>query len=601
MRQKIVRLLNKARPTLEGLEGRQLLSGKTAAITLSEDQRLEYNTPQGAHVVISLLGPGSLGGSTVAADGSLNLVYSGTNQLSAIVGKVKGRGGKNKDVPLQSIGNAHLDIDDLSGIGSSALSVVNLKNFDLVSGGQINMTGGVHTLVLNSVASNTQVNLRTLPDAILNGDSKTDTSEGVTLTYNYDSSGALILSSVSGQFVAGENIVEPQPTVGTGASVANVPGPPPAPPGLILAINHVKGSPRIPASIGDPQIFGYDPTANALIRFDATTGAALQLIPMTGLSGPVEGVALGRANGQLVALVNAGTNIYAFNAVTGAAAGQFSTANLASAGLTDIDGIGSTDSQTVVTDSTGGNGGLAQIIDVSASLSTGQAVALGRPYNPQGQFAFSNGATGIPGSQTLFVTGSAYFNTLQPFTTQFGILSLKASTSGQLSSAGESAVLPYQNVERPGTLPPAPLGSVDQNLALLTGVSNGKNNVTLLSPVGFTTQGTLTLNDPNPLSDLTESFRPTLAGAALIDVQGDIQSVRGRDADGLVLNDSGNLNLVKFTQISNSVIIGQPFGHAQFKRRSNVSIITPTRTAGQRNGVTIVKGLDQIGPLSLPS
>ncbi|MHC5542366.1 hypothetical protein ACYOEI_29440, partial [Singulisphaera rosea] len=223
MRQKIVRLLNKARPTLEGLEGRQLLSGKTAAVTLSEDQRLEYNTPQGTHVVISLLGPGSLGGTTVAADGSLSLVYRGTNQLSAIVGKVTGRGGRNKDVPLQSITNANLDMDDLSGIGSSALSVVNLKNFDLVSGGQINMTGGVHTLFLNSVASNTQVNLRTLPDAILNGDSKTDTAEGVTLTYNYDASGALILSSVSGQFAAGENIVEPQPTVGTGNSVANVP------------------------------------------------------------------------------------------------------------------------------------------------------------------------------------------------------------------------------------------------------------------------------------------------------------------------------------------------------------------------------------------
>src|SRR3954451_20283904 len=91
----------KAHPGLEGLEGRQLLSSdvsssalagsvdRTIGVTL-QDRRMEYTTPQGTHVKITLYGLGSLAGSTVDPDGALNLVFRGTNQGTGIVGRVSG-------------------------------------------------------------------------------------------------------------------------------------------------------------------------------------------------------------------------------------------------------------------------------------------------------------------------------------------------------------------------------------------------------------------------------------------------------------------------------------------------------------------------------
>jgi len=575
---------------------RQLASSDSLS---SNGHQFTYRTPQGARVSITLHGVGSLVGTSVESNGALDLVFSGTNAESEIVSHVsRGRG----IIPLQSLQNQNLAIGDLSGVGGNPINVVNLRDFDLISGGQINLTSGVQTVFLNSMASNSEAHLRTLPSTITATEgSQTATSEGVTLTYNSNPDGSQILSSVSGQFVAGPNLVEPRPTVGTGNTVATTPGPPPAPPGLVLGIKQISGAPQSPDSIGDPQIYGYDPTANALIRFDASTGAPLQSIALPGTGTPATAVALGRNNGQLVVLVSQGTNVLAFNAVNGAFQGQFSTANLATLGLTAIDEMGSTDTQTVVADSAAGNGGLAQILNITASLASGQAVAVGQPFNPAGQFSLSGGLTGIPASQTIFATGAAHFNTFQPNATQFGVQEI-STTGSQLRSAGMSAVLTqgaFQNVD-PSQVPSA-LGSVDQNLAVVTGVSNGANTVLLLGPQNLNPQESITLNDPNLLTDLSESFRPNVAGSALIDVQGDIQSVRGQDAQGLILNNAGNLNLVKFARAANSVIIGQPFSHAQIPRRSNVSILSTPRTVDNRNDVTVVPGLKQIGPLSLPS
>ena len=58
--------------------------------------------------------------------------------------------------------------------------------------------------------------------------------------------------------------------------------------------------------------------------------------------------------------------------------------------------------------------------------------------------------------------------------------------------------------------------------------------------------GTFTFDYPDALTGLSESFRPDLVGSALIDIQGTVQSIRGGTATGMVLNDTGNLNLVKF-------------------------------------------------------
>ena len=606
MRQTRTRLHRGVRPALEGLEGRQLLSGagvakQTLATGLSPDGRqFNYSTPQGTRVSITLLGVGSLAGTSVEPNGALDLVYGGTNAGSVIVSKVSRGNGR---APLNSIQNQNLATGDLSGVGGNPIDVVNLKKFDLINGGQINLTSGVQNLYLNSMSSNSQVHVRTLPSTLTTDGTQTITAEGVSLTYGSGSFGSQTLTSVSGQFVAGPNIVEPQETVGTGDNVATTPAPPPAPPGFVMVVNRVNGAPisQIPASIGDPQIFGLDATANTLIRFDATTGAQLQTISLPGVGTPATGVALGRDNGQQVVLVSQGTNILAFNAVNGASVGQFSTANLASLGLTSIDEIGSTDTLTVVADSSAGNGGLALALNITGSLETGQAVVVGQPFNAAGQFSYSGGLTGIPASQTIFATGAAHFNTFQPDATQFGVAQL-STTGGIVRSSGMSAVLTqgaYQNID-PANVPSA-VGSIDQNLAVVTGVSGGQNTVALLSPQSLSNQGTITLNDANLLTDLSESFRPSIVGSALIDVQGDVQSIRGQQAQGMIINDAGNLNLVKFASANNSVIIGQPFSHAQIARRFNLTILSTARTVDNRNGVAVIQDLKQLGPLSLPS
>ena len=87
----------------------------------------------------------------------------------------------------------------------------------------------------------------------------------------------------------------------------------------------------------------------------------------------------------------------------------------------------------------------------------------------------------------------------------------------------------------------------------------------------------------------------------MIDIQGTVQSIRGGTVNGMVLNDTGNLNLVKFQSVSNSTIVGQPVSHLQIGKRSHVIVLTPSRTVHGRNGVTVDKGLNRIGPLTQPN
>ncbi len=633
MGQSIARPSRKARPALEGLEGRELPSTATAgpgdinaaasspppARAIARkigippgDRQISYTNPEGTHVTLTVYGLGSLAGTTVDPDGALNLVFSQTNAATGIIAQVSGG---THHALVRSVQPANLATGDLSGIGGTALNILNLKDFDLVNNGQINLTSGVHSLFLDSVGVNTQIHLREVPPNILAASQPmpssstttssiptTSTSNGVTLQYTQDASGVLTLASVSGQFTAGPNLVEPKPMVGQ----AVVPGPPPAPPGIVAQIRHVHGAPTAQSPLGDPEVFGYDPVANTLIRFDTSTGAALQTIPLPNLGTPVAGVALGRDNGRLVALVGTGTEVLAFDALTGAPAGQFTITNLAALGLNTIDGIGSTDTRTVISDASAGPDGTAVLLDVTASLAQGQAVTVGNPFSPQQQLELSGGLTGVPASRVIDSTGAAHFDTFQPDLTQLGILRMDTS-GGQLREAGRSALLnggSYINIGPTGTARGAPfdaLGSLDQDLALVTGVSDGRNVVTLYGPQTLTSRGTITLNDPNRLAGLSESFYPDLVGSALIDIQGNVQSFRANDAQGMVLNDAGNLNLVKIDSVAHSVIVGEPFGHAQIPHRSNVVILSTTRTVDGRNGVRVDPILRQRGPLSLPS
>jgi hypothetical protein len=622
---------HQARPKLEGLESRTLLSTQytpkgvpiadkdlaryfvqSKAPVPVNDRRLEYTTADGAHVVISLYGAGSLSHS-FDPDGALNLRFQGTNQQSGIVGMVHGGNGL---APLRSLSSANAQPGTLSGIGGTALNVVNLKNFDLVDGGRVNLTSGVHTFFLNSVGQNTQVNLRELPSQVLNANTSTGTTtsvteNGLTLGYLTGSNGSLTLQSVSGVFTPGTNL--PQ-----GATTPLHPNLHPAPPGIIASINDVNGPPRADSTLGDPNIFGYDATANALIRFDVTSGNPDLTIPNAlPVATPDAGVALARDNGQLVVLISDGQNVYAYNPLDGSKVGQFSVANLATSdpgtSLNHPTRLGTVDAFTVIGDPTAGDvvppategNGLLLILNVTASLATGQAVPVGVPFAAQRQFGLSGGQTGLPGFNTLYAAGGGHFDTFQPDAFQLGLAALSPSSSGLretsrfalTSRAGTTISSDAHGATAAG--PSDALGSDDELLALVRRVTNGTNLVNLYNPSG-SSAGTLTLNDPNRLTGLSATFRPSLAGTALVDIQGNVQSFRAHLAQGLVLNDLGNLNLAKIDSAADTTIVGYPFGHAAIPRRSNVTIISSTRTVDDRNGVTVMPGISPTGPLTLP-
>lgn len=601
----------RVRPNIEGLEGRQLLSGgvrhrvQPLPVFSHLNRQINYATPQGTQVVVILHGFGSLAGSTVAPNGALNLVISGTNAETAIESRTSGGSGR---APLQSVLYPSVAPQDLSGIGGTTLDVLNLQNFDLLPGGLINLTAGIHKIELNSVAGNTQVNLRELPDSFNGtGAFQTATSNGQTLQFlsQVDSdgnfTGSQTLVGISGQFVPGTNLPV---TKATENGPQGLIGTPLSPPGLVAVVNRVHGAPQS-GGLPHAQIFGYDSVQNALIRFDVTTGDPLQTIPVPAGGGqPIAGAALARNNGALVVLVGTGSTIQAFDAVSGAPVGQFTTSNLGSIGMTSIDEIGSSGAQTVIGDAQDGPDGTLLAIDVTASLASGNTVAVGSPYQPQRQFELGGGLAGIDGSQTLFAAGAAHFDSFQPDTTQLGVLALSA-TGGNLNEISRNPIKSHGNYINTGPfgtiqgLPILGLGSVDQNLALVTGIANGQNVVNLYTQ-SLALAGTVHLTDPNLLTGVSESFRPGLVGAAVFDVQGNIQSFNGQNAQGLVLNDLGNLNLVKVRRMANSTIQGFPFSHAAITKRTNVTIVTPSRTADDRNGVTVVPGLLPTGPLFLP-
>jgi len=177
--------------------------------------------------------------------------------------------------------------------------------------------------------------------------------------------------------------------------------------------------------------------------------------------------------------------------------------------------------------------------------------------------------------------------------------------SNQFNTGTSTALIQkgaYTNV-MPGLTQPGPaLGSVDQSLALVASTASGTNTVKLYAPGSSSSSGTITLAYADPLVALSSSFRPdlTTTGSALIDIQGNVQSSRGGSATGMVLNDSGNLNLVKIGSVVDSTIVGQPVGHIQISHRSDVTILTPSRTVKGRNAVTVDSGLNPIGRCRRP-
>jgi hypothetical protein len=617
----------RASPRVEGLEERWVLSlpeGAPAALAAELSaasggvfrdhfRQFVYTAPTGTRVLLQLIGRGSLEGTYVDEQGALHLRFRGTNSFSKIFSSLHGGNGR---APLADV--IHLDLAEaptsLSGIGASLIGTINLPRFDLIPGGRINVTEGINILALNSMGPGSEIQLRAIPPELQPGQPATTTSNNV--TNNILSNVFLVqtLAGSDGEFISAGNIVL--------QSEPGDPGPPPAPPGVVLKINNIRGNPQVvPNLLTDAKIFGYDPATQQVIRF------SLNLLENTGVVDPSfapisvtapapVGVSLGRAADRLVLLVSAGSEVSAYDATYGTFLGSFTTPAGFSA-------IGSTDAITVI-----GNPALNQLqmVDIAASLAAGTAVPpASNPanYTPPAGLELLGGLTGLPGSHRVYTTTAATFNALQPLTPQLGFLTVDTVNVVRQPDGADRLVRQFRTVSQSalqvrGAFVPIPdpsdpelgeaLGSVDRSLALGVFLANpgdpsaSVNQLNLLGPISLSPRGIITLAYPNPITDFSETFRPDLAGSALIDIQGDVQSLRGLSADGMVLNVTGNLNLIRTGRISNSTIVAQPVGHVLTspQHRTNVSIVSSRRDFGTRNGVTVIPGLRQIGPLSLP-
>jgi hypothetical protein len=307
-----------------------------------------------------------------------------------------------------------------------------------------------------------------------------------------------------------------------------------------------------------------------------------------------------------VVLVGIGSSVLAYDTSTGALVGQFSTSSLAGEGLTTVTGVATGGDTTVLEDAKAGINGVVQAINVSQSLSTGLAVPINAPFSPINEFGLAGTLTGVPGTGNVYALGSGFFNTSTPNSKQAGILTITPSST-KLSEASRAVLTNGAGVDLPagsnnGILgnPSVALGSLDSYLALVTGVANGQNDVTLFAPNGLTREGSFVLDDTNPLADLSQSFHPELNSTALIDVQGNVQSFTAKSATGLVLNDAGNMDLLAVNNLTNSSVIALPFSHVKYPVGSNVTITTNARLViGTRNGVTVNPSQKQVGPLFL--
>lgn len=633
-----------ALPVVEGLEERWALSQAGGALPVAaaanpsggvfshEFRQFNYRTPSGARVKLQMVGRGSLEGTTVDQGGALHLLFSKTNAYTKIMSTVHGGNGR---APLASIHHRDLFLhgatQSLSGIGGSVIKTINLPSFDLIAGGVINVTEGINTLALNSAAPDTQILIRELPPSVTAGASSTpSTGSGSSIQVISDVFLVQSLAGINGEFVSAGNIVQ--------ENIPGNPGPPPAPPGVILKINHIRGNINpVPNLLTDARIYGYNETTGQVVRFslDLTKAGQFQgtgtvdasFAPLTvqppGGTQPV-GLSVGRDGDRQVLLVSLGTTITAYDATFGTNLGSFTRP-------AGFDALGSTDTISVMGNITTNE---LQMVDIPASLASGVAtLPPDNPtnYTPPGGFGLVGGLTGLPGSNRVYATAAAVFNSFEPTVTQLGLLTVGTSmaapkpdgglrlirgftTDAQKAfqrGGGYTAVTPSNNPDLIGV----PVGSVDSNLAInrptpsASNPAQFDNTIALVGPESLRTKGAIVLKTSDKITDLSEAFRPDLNGSpadgvgpVLVDVQGNVQSLRGLTANGLVLNNTGYLNLIRLGKISNSTILASPIGHVKTpeNHRVNVSLISSAdRDFGTRGGVTLVPGLLPVGPLSL--
>jgi hypothetical protein len=598
-------------------------------------QQFSYTTPRGSRVVLSIQGRGSLEGTYVDSAGALHLRYGLSNSYTKIVANVQGGNGRADLASVFSLTQAQAGAQNsVSGVGSPVIGMINLRQFDLIPGGTINVEAGIGVLGLRSAAAGSQIQLRELT-GLEDASQRTD-ARGNSPTYNASLANIIATdtstTSTTGTSTSGGTAANPIITDvflvqtlaggdGEFLSAGNIvlqstngdPGLPPPPPGVVITIDKINGDlSTVPDIQTDARVFGYDPTTGRVLRFqiDLNQGEGDvdgTFAPISVPGSPADvGLALGRDGGRLVLLVNTGSAVSAYDATYGTALGSFTVP-------AGIYATGSTDAYTVIGDPVANQ---LQQIDVTASLAAGTAVAPPgnpSPYTPPAGLSLLGGITGVPGSNNIYTSVAATFNSLQPLENQLGYLNVAVTGTQPDPNGGQDLVNRFSTVQQRAFTPYVPIpsgnpadvatsvGSIDRSFAVNTGTANGAsapNTIRLFSQVTQSPRGTIVLDYPNQLSDLSESFRPDLAGSVLIDVQGTIQSIRGSTADGMVLNDTGLLNLISFQSVTNSTIVGQPVGHVRINRRDNVSILSTERPYAGRGGVTFVPGLQQIGPLS---
>ncbi len=675
-------------------------SGSPLAST-STNIEFDYTTAQGSKVDIQLVGPGSLAGTNLDSNGDLNLVFSGTTVFTTITGTVKGGTGQAN---LATITSENLNLGSLSGVGGDLIGRVLLPSFNLIPGGQVNLTAGVQSFSLNSVAADSQVHLRDTPlntslgiqsyentvtgtgvtyaqltatstgatsasatglssgtsigvatgqsaggvttvgagtlnptalgfgggevgaingaipliNTVGNGENvlgtpgltQTQVSQGRTTNYVVGTDGGTQLSTVAGTFKPGVNLIEP--------SDISLPPDRVPPPGVLVTIKHVNGGPTAGNPLGDPLIYGYDAKANALIKFDATTGAQLQTIPLPASPNGVGGVSLARDGSEQVVLVGIGQEVLAYDATSGAPVGSFTAVSSAGVGFQHVTGIATAEGMTVLEgpEIVRADPSDAPIvifsINVAQSLATHALVLTGPSFAPFNEFDLAGTLTGVPGTGNFFALGAGYLDPSVPNIKEAGILSfgptvLADGTVGFLENTRTDLT---NTSSTDPQMPASPLngipfsnsiatGSLNSFLALDTGTANGVNVINLYAPNSLASEGSFTLADANPLADLSQSFHPELANSALIDVQGNVQSFTAKSATGMVLNVAGNVDLVQINNASNSSIIGLPFSHVNIPVRNNVAILTNSRLVGTRGGVIVNSGAQEVGPLFL--
>lgn len=604
----MARHASKARPVVEGLEERKLLNARIIApngepindqdlaraqvqkVNLANgsfpaQRRKVFPAPGGGQVVVTLYGQGTLEGSFQDPTGALNILYDNTNASTQIIARVIHGNGR---APLRLLRDADVAADSISGVGSNQLAAARLDGLDLVDGGRINLSGGVGFLRLNSVGADTVIDARSLP--LTEEQINPSPASPQPVLQFVDTGNGVELAGVGGLTAPG--------AIGVTTQEDNVPDP-----GVSLVIRNVRGTPRtIP--LADPQVFGYDPVAQQLLRFDARTGGVLGMVPVSNNGATETGVGLGRVLGRQVVLVGTGSLVRAFDVVTGEPRGSFTTDTIP--GFTAVTGIGQTDRGVGISDSTAN---LVQPINLNLSLATGQAVPAGAPvapvppFTPTREFFLSGGATGVAGLSNGFLTGAAHFDTFTPDDLEFGVLTVNTSNDRIVETARTAVSTPSSIVTNvPPDNTPIAFGSIDQGLALVTAVdaTAGTNTVTLYDPRTLGSQGSVNLLWPNRLTGLSESFHPELQGAAVVNVGGILKRIQVRRATGMVVNTIGFLQEARFGTATDTALVAEPIGHVSIQRRRNVAIFSSADRGSPQGGVILVPGLRPVGPLTPP-